>query len=257
MQGRIGPPQTPNANVITPMSDQEEQQRRIAFLGRSGLFYGIDRELLRQVANVLRPVPVAAGAIVCSEGDPADQFYLIGEGTLTVLIDSGDKQRELATLGPGEFFGETALLTGSTRTATVRADTKTLLWGLAAHDFQALLAYSPEIAAIVRRAAEIRTTERKAALFEVERRNLAALAHGKQQITIGRGAENDLVFPSRLVSRAHAIVEWSGDHYEIRDLGSSNGTYVNRQQVRNATLNATRSGSPTSASTSIAARSAA
>jgi ABC-type multidrug transport system ATPase subunit/CRP-like cAMP-binding protein len=233
MQGRIVPPQTPDA---TALSDQDEQQRRIGFLGRVGLFYGADQELLRQVANVLQPVPVAAGAIVCSEGDPADQFYLIGEGTLTVLIDSGGNQRELATLGPGEFFGEAALLSGGTRTATVRADTQALLWGLTAHNFQAMLAYSPEIATVVRRADQIRSTERKAAVFEVERRNLAALAQGKQRITIGRGAENDLVFQSRLVSRNHAVVEWSGDSYSIRDLGSSNGTFINGAPTRGATL---------------------
>lgn len=236
MQGRMGPPQDSGAGVAGQSAVQDDQGRRLEFLGRVGLFYGVDPRLLAQVATVLRPVPVAAGTIVCREGDPADMFFLIDEGSFTILIDPTGTPRELATIGPGEFFGEAALRSDGVRATTVRADTRALIWALTAHDFQALLAHSPELAATVRRAAQIRTAVRTAAVFEVERRNLAALAHGKQRITIGRGAENDLVFQSRLVSRNHAVVEWSGDQYSIRDLGSSNGTFINGTPTRGATL---------------------
>jgi pSer/pThr/pTyr-binding forkhead associated (FHA) protein len=50
-------------------------------------------------------------------------------------------------------------------------------------------------------------------------------------VTIGRGETNTIVINSSKVSRNHARVEWSGDHFTIRDLGSSNGTFVNGQRI--------------------------
>ena len=50
-------------------------------------------------------------------------------------------------------------------------------------------------------------------------------------ITLGRGEANNVVISSTRVSRNHARIEWTGDHFTIRDLGSSNGTFVNGQRI--------------------------
>lgn len=50
-------------------------------------------------------------------------------------------------------------------------------------------------------------------------------------VTIGRGDNNTIVINSPKVSRNHARIEWSGEHFVVRDLGSSNGTFVNGQRV--------------------------
>lgn len=213
-----------------------EYGRRIAILRRVGLFADASSTLLAHVAAALRPIVATPGMVLCREGDTADLFYIIAEGTLAVTIEAGSKNCELARLGPGEFFGELALLRDKRRTATVRAITAAQLWALGEADFRELLAREPDIAAIVERASRLRETANASAVFEVEHRNLATLARGQQRITLGRHQSNDLAFLSRLVSRNHAVVEWAGDHFTIRDLGSSNGTFVNGRRVTRAPL---------------------
>lgn len=213
-----------------------EYGRRISFLRRVGLFADAAPTLLAHVAATLRAQTAEPGTVVCREGEPGDTFYLVAEGALAVTIEAGSKTCELARLGPGEFFGELAHLRSARRSATVRAITPAQLWLLGGSDFRELLAREPEVAAIVERAARLREAANARAVFEVEHRNLAALAQDQQRITLGRDHRNDLAFPSRLVSRYHAVVEWVGDRYAIRDLGSSNGTYVNGQRVTRAPL---------------------
>jgi predicted component of type VI protein secretion system len=52
-----------------------------------------------------------------------------------------------------------------------------------------------------------------------------------RSLTIGRGSDCDIVLDDRQVSRIHARVVWRGDHYEVEDLGSKNGTHLNGRDV--------------------------
>ena len=72
-----------------------------------------------------------AGAIVITEGEVAGEFYAIADGTLEVT-QGGARRNELAR---GDYFGEIALLRGSTRMATVRAVTPARLLVLSKEDF--------------------------------------------------------------------------------------------------------------------------
>ncbi|HEV8247537.1 MAG TPA: MFS transporter [Polyangiaceae bacterium] len=74
---------------------------------------------IEQLARGLEPVQVHAGDVVFRQGDPADRFYVIENGRADVVGDG----RLVTTLGPGEGFGEIALLRRVPRTATVRAAT--------------------------------------------------------------------------------------------------------------------------------------
>ena len=51
-------------------------------------------------------------------------------------------------------------------------------------------------------------------------------------LSIGRHEENQLVLDNPTVSSRHAVIEWDGKHWRIKDLGSSNGTSVNEKRVR-------------------------
>jgi ABC-type multidrug transport system ATPase subunit/alpha-tubulin suppressor-like RCC1 family protein/CRP-like cAMP-binding protein len=228
------PPEAP-----TP-GDQDgavrEYERRIRFLGRVDLLQDAAADVIAQVAHALKPLSVPSGAIVCREGEPGNEFFLVESGTLAVTLETGTAPHDLALLGPGDFFGEIALLGGRLRTATVRAETDAHLWTLATDEFHALLARQPEIDEFVRRRAAERAATNRMGAFEVEHRNLAALADHRRTIRIGRITDNDLVFPSQLVSQHHAIVEQTGDLVRLLDLNSEHGTYVNGEKVRTADL---------------------
>ena len=98
------------------------------------------------VAASFVPVSFPYGAVVFSEGDAADALYVIAAGRARVLKGEGDKEVSLNVLGAGDSFGETALLTGEPRTATVRAGSDMAAFRLDAGVFRALVAREPRIA---------------------------------------------------------------------------------------------------------------
>jgi MFS family permease len=90
------------------------------------------------MAAALVPIPVAAGEVVIRVGDRGDRFYVVGEGELEVV---GDDVR--AQAGPGDHFGEIALLRNCVRTATVRAAVDSKLYALERDDFLAAVTGHP------------------------------------------------------------------------------------------------------------------
>lgn len=72
---------------------------------------------------------------VVQQGDPGDRFYILLEGSVDVQRDG----EVVASLGPGDFFGETALLLNTPRTATVETTAHTLTWSITRPAFQRLV----------------------------------------------------------------------------------------------------------------------
>jgi cAMP-dependent protein kinase regulator len=91
---------------------------------------------LLEVARAMRAEAVPAGTEVVRQGEAGDRFYLIAQGAFEVRIDD----RPEARLGPGDFFGERALLERVPRTATVVATTASRVFVLERADFEGLLA---------------------------------------------------------------------------------------------------------------------
>ncbi len=89
-------------------------------LERSPLFRGVGRKQLADIAKRFDDATFLAGHGIVTEGMQGPEFFIILDGTASVLMD----QELLATLGPGDFFGEVAALDGGPRTASVRADTQ-------------------------------------------------------------------------------------------------------------------------------------
>ncbi len=95
---------------------------------------------IEHLARGLQPVSVRAGSEVVSQGDIGDRFYVIESGVAEVIGDG----RLVATLGPGEAFGEIALLRRVPRTATVRAASELRLQALTSdHFLPVILGYTP------------------------------------------------------------------------------------------------------------------
>jgi CRP-like cAMP-binding protein len=97
------------------------------------MFHVLPLPALDRLAGLVDPVTVAGGDAVVQQGDAGDRFYVVDEGEVEVLVD-GDHVR---TLGPGEAFGEIALLRDVPRTATVRAVEPTRLLALDRQEFLA------------------------------------------------------------------------------------------------------------------------
>lgn len=114
------------------------------------LFSGVPRDELVSLLTAVDPVRVAAGSAVVHEGDPGDSLFLVVQGTLSVTIGGDDAAVEVGRLGPGDFFGEVALLTGKPRTATVTAVTESELLRLGRDTVEDLRRRHPEIEASLR-----------------------------------------------------------------------------------------------------------
>ncbi len=98
------------------------------------------RELAR-IARLASRVSVEAGEVVMEEGTVGDRFYVIDTGSATVSVGG----RRVAQLGPGDFFGEIALLDALSRTATVSAVTPMKMYEIKAADFTSFLEESPSV----------------------------------------------------------------------------------------------------------------
>ncbi len=100
------------------------------------LFRGLSAPQLDLLLTRLTPVSAREGDVIVRQGEPGDRFYVIRWGSVAVEQDG----QRIGTLGPGEAFGEIALLLEIPRTATVRATAPAELLALDARDFQDVLA---------------------------------------------------------------------------------------------------------------------
>jgi len=92
-----------------------------AFIERSHLFKGLEKEDLKVLYEAGRLLKVKAGQAIVSEGDAGDDMFVIMTGTVKVVAGLPKAPVELAQLKRGAFFGEVSVLTGRPRTATVLA----------------------------------------------------------------------------------------------------------------------------------------
>lgn len=106
------------------------------------MFSACSRRELAVIAKAAKEVSHKAGTVVAREGERGIGLFLILEGTARVTIGGKTK----AKLGPGEFFGEIALLDGGPRTATVTAVTDVKLAGITEWVFRGLIMEHPSIA---------------------------------------------------------------------------------------------------------------
>ena len=111
-------------------------------LSRVPLFSGCSRRDLQTIARVVKDIDHGAGTVIAREGEPGIGLFVIVDGYADVTIGGVKK----ATLGPGDFFGEIALLDGGPRTATVTATSDIQMLGLTEWVFRGLMQQHPSIA---------------------------------------------------------------------------------------------------------------
>ena len=111
------------------------------------LFAQLSQSELERVAQVAIPRTFPRETRVFHEGDAGDACYIISKGSCRVTRQHSDgRVITLATLGPGAFFGELAMLDGERRSATVEAAEDTELLAVPASDVRSLIREHPEMA---------------------------------------------------------------------------------------------------------------
>ena len=90
-------------------------------------------------SDAILPMRFDAGETIVREGEPGSRFYVVTRGEVDVLRASADGEQVVGRLGPGQYFGELALLGGGRRSATVRAATDIEVLALSRQDFTALV----------------------------------------------------------------------------------------------------------------------
>jgi hypothetical protein len=100
-----------------------------------------------KLEQVGEEVTMAAGDCVVKQGDPPLFFYVIISGRLKVYRETHDGIRtDLTSLGPGDYFGEVALVTGKPRSATVEAVEDSVLLAVSKEEFDSVLDQNPKLA---------------------------------------------------------------------------------------------------------------
>ena len=94
-------------------------------IAKSKLFALLDEEGRQRIGKIAEEQTFPPGSALIQEGEQGEAFYASLSGTLKVTAaDFADEAQTIATLGPGEVFGEIAALTGEPRTATVVAESE-------------------------------------------------------------------------------------------------------------------------------------
>lgn len=124
------------ARLSGVQSAEEEGLRRFA------LFADLSAGDLRQIAPLLRPMRYRAGELIYRASAPADKLFLIERGNVRVQTLTGGAY----LLGPGESFGERALITEQPHNTTVSADTDVDVWTLSKQDLDMLMKRYPALA---------------------------------------------------------------------------------------------------------------
>jgi CRP-like cAMP-binding protein len=209
-----------------------------------------------------------AGFVIFHEGDVGSEMYIIQKGHVKISLHIGGREREVAVLEKGDFFGEIALLNASpTRSATATAVDDIEVLELTSADLEQILRRKPDIAIrmMTKLSERLRETNRR---FEAlgahdamstlmpapARQGIEARAvlghqasgrlfplHPEGETTLGRhdpvtGVTPDVdlspLDPERTVSRRHATISTAGGKIGIMETSAStNGTFVNGARI--------------------------
>lgn len=130
----------------------KEAEEKCSFLRDIALFRELTPGTLLSVADKMQTPTAATGEVVIRQGDPGELFYLIHAGEVEVVVDEAGGRRSVARLGPGDYFGEAALLRDEPRNASVIARQPSVFYTLEKEDFRGVVDASPSFEEELRRA---------------------------------------------------------------------------------------------------------
>jgi len=122
-------------------ADDDELKQLLSTMQNPKVFVDLPLENVSEAFRRMDAIEVNRGDTIMEQGQPGDHFYIIKEGTFDIWQTGiyDDEQQKVAERSVGEHLGEEALITGGTRSATVKAATDGVLLRLAGDDFQELI----------------------------------------------------------------------------------------------------------------------
>lgn len=130
---------------VTPLLEGNGKRVKEADLAALACFEGVAAGVLSEIAHGFTTKTFTPGDAVTKEGDKADEFYVVARGKLEAFVRGAHGEMlRVAVLGPGDHFGEMALLRGTTRQGSIRSLTESTVLVLSRGAFESVLAKSPE-----------------------------------------------------------------------------------------------------------------
>ena len=118
------------------------RDRKTELLAAAPLLDGVDAAGLERIADRTVEVAFTDGHVIARQGEVGTGFFMIASGGARVMRDGGT----IATLGPGDFFGELSVLDGRPRVAQVIAAGETICLALASWELEAVINEQPSVA---------------------------------------------------------------------------------------------------------------
>ena len=131
---------------------------KLELLKQTPLLAGLNQHDLEEVGRLADEVDAKAGKVLMRKGELGSEFFMIANGTVRIERDG----RVIATLGPGDFFGDIALVVERPRTATAIVETDSRLLVVGHREFHSLMDRFPSIRVSVLQSIAIRLAELEA-----------------------------------------------------------------------------------------------
>lgn len=140
-----------NLKQITPESLRAEQERHageiLVLMEKVEILSPLSEPEFHKLVRQVRSETYSTGEVPVKQGDKGDSFYIIKTGRVDVVVEkSAGESAVVATLGPGNFFGEMSLLTGAVRTASIHVKDDAEFIVIDKESFGSTLANNPSIA---------------------------------------------------------------------------------------------------------------
>jgi CRP/FNR family cyclic AMP-dependent transcriptional regulator len=118
----------------------------LSILRQHPIFCDLDTEALEQLSRYAKHSILKRGATICSKGDPGNSMFAVISGTVKISVSSADGRSAILNLiGPGELFGEIAVLDGQARTADATANTNCEIFAIDRRDFLPFVRSQPTL----------------------------------------------------------------------------------------------------------------
>ncbi len=192
-QNNMGIPFPIRTTEVVNMDRRERRQQesaaatRLCAIQKVPLFAALSSGELKMLAESSRDVLLAANQILFRQNDAGDSFYIIRHGTADVIVrGEAGTEKTLATLGPGEYFGEMSGLTGQPRSATIKAASGLVCVEIGRSELHQLFTANVKLLESVSEVIGKRAAERTAALANLSAAAKASAVAEQQKSVLGR-----------------------------------------------------------------------